>query len=238
MLTYRDLLTTHLSYKDFFEARRIKIEAPMAQDGTVEMYLTSDFDIIHVPERKIYKRDRSIALENLTYTEIPGLSPVGEPVSLMVLLATLFKPLGIPSSYYAVNHAYCPKAAVENVEFRHDPAKLIWLFPKGGIPLEDNPDLLYIPGVKDTLVSKAGDIIDATTKMPVVLSRYDKAYEVKLAHVENMTATLTQEELVALAKGYYDLSGINFIEFRKDINGSDIEMPVFATFEEVTGHTK
>ncbi|QAX96289.1 hypothetical protein [Vibrio phage vB_VmeM-Yong XC32] len=233
MKDYAILLRDFDTTVELTEATPVRIPAPFAKGGTLEMYLTHDYNIVSVDEKKLYVRDKSIPLEELMFNNIPDLSPDGSPVSLMEILASIYKPTGIDSEDYFT--AYRPRVLVVNSQYREDPVSLIWQYPRGGIPFNPEGSLLYIPGSTDTLLGSGGTIVDKETQLPVELGRYHEEYKMKTSAGDFIL--INQEELVALGKGYYDLSGLYLAELRKDLNGDTVALPPIKLFVAVEGHT-
>lgn len=215
------------------------IPAPFCDDGTVEMYLTSSFDIIHVPTKTLYKRDPSIAVEDLVYTGIPNLGIDGGDVDLTTLLCAIYKPLGLPYSVYRLDgegNYTGPIAKLLQGEWRDNPDQLFWQFPEGGIPVENETSYFYVPGVADAWVSANGAIF-TPSKAVFQKGQNRELYAVLSSANPATVLELSKNQLAAFAFGQYDettyLDEPNLV----DEDSSPTTANIIASYLEVSGYT-
>jgi len=208
---------------------------------SVEMYITKDYDIVHVPNQTVYKRDRAIAIEKLVYSDVPDLAINGQSVHLMLLLAGIFKPLNLlPTDYvYTVGSPQGPTVKVLNLEYRDNPAEsLFWQYPKEGILVPNTgltEKVYYIPALKDVYVREDGEILNASYAL-FEKGENRTTYYVKSSADETALFELTQKELVALALGLYDATDLSCITIQPDgVGGTEIGpiMELFTTVDYV-----
>lgn len=219
--------------------KNVRIPAPFAQNGTKVMYLTPDFDIIHVSESKVYKRDKTIPLSELAYT-VPDLAVETGPVSLVILLAHIFKPLRLPQTVYKRKDAdgkyNGPKVKVVNGEFRPDPKFLFWQWPTGGIESTTATGKFYVPGVEDLLISEAGLFFqhNGTAVNP---GPNRTTLKVKTTTDPKVMVELPLATASALAFGMYNENTFDSIVELSDPSTGPTKANIMRGFTSVTGTT-
>lgn len=205
---------------------------------SVEMYLTKNYDIVHVPNQTVYRRDVEIPIEKLILTDVPDLSINGTPVNLMLLLACIFKPLNLEVTdyIYASGMPQGPTVKVLNLEYRDNPAEsLFWQYPKEGIVngLAGIPEkVYYIPAITEAYVREDGEILNSSFEV-FEKGENRTTYLVKASADPTQLFELTQKELVALALGLYDATDLSCITLQDDGAGGTEIGPILELYDSV-----
>lgn len=123
--------------------------------------LNSDNDLMDLVTSTQYTRDKSIQLDNVGWTDIPGLVASGEYITLSYLTALIYKPLLLPDSIL-LDQVNGPKVYVRNGMQTLKPEQAFWQYPVGGIESTDT-GYMYIPGASNFTVNDMGMVRDVLT---------------------------------------------------------------------------